>query len=49
MYELKTLTGMISAVNVTSRDFTGEPVGERQSDRTPASQGSETSGLGYTS
>lgn len=49
MNELTALTDMISAVDVTSRDFTGEPVGERQSDRTPASQGSETSGLGCIS
>ena len=49
MYELTFLTGMISAVDVTSKDFTGEPVWERQSDRIPASQGRETSGLGCTS
>jgi hypothetical protein len=49
MYELTVLTGMISTADVTSRDFTGEPLWERQSDRTPASPGSETSGLGCTS
>jgi len=49
MYELTVLTGMVSAADTTPRDFTGEPVWERQSDRTPASQGSETSGLGCTS
>jgi hypothetical protein len=49
MYEQMFLTGMISAADVTSRDFTGEPVWERQSDRTPPSEGSETSGLGCKS
>lgn len=49
MNELTVLTGMVSTVDVTSRDFTGEPVWERQSDRTPVPQGSETSDLGCTS
>lgn len=40
------LTCMIAVVGVTSRDFLGEPAWDTQSERTPASQRSETWGPG---
>ena len=42
------LTRMTAVVGVASTDFLGGPGWDTQSERTPASQGIETWGLGYT-